>query len=103
MSIETEAREAHDPCPQCYVGGLKRAVVTFSAVRGGSLILVPDLDALLCDVCGYREFPAHSAEALATLLGRPVNADEVERSAVKRSPADEYMMNQLRKQRQNHK
>jgi YgiT-type zinc finger domain-containing protein len=106
MSIESETNrvaDAHDPCPQCYVGGLKPAVVSVSALRGGQLVVVPEVDALVCDVCRYREFPAHAAELLASLLGRAPDADEVGRAVIKRSPVEEYMMDQLRKQRGNHK
>jgi len=59
-----------DPlCPACHVGKLHVQKVTYSQVYEEQLIVVPNVSALVCDICGERVVDSQVLSRLSGLLG----------------------------------
>ena len=56
-------------CPNCHIGALQVQKVTYTRVFKGRLIVVPNVSALVCDVCGDRVFDSEMLSRLSGLLG----------------------------------
>lgn len=56
------------PCPECQVGALRAANVSYIAPVHGRLVTVPDFPAWVCDVCGRREYDEAALAELRAML-----------------------------------
>lgn len=56
-------------CPVCHVGKLREIKTTFTQVFEGQVIVMPNVSALVCDVCGERTMDHHTLLNLSGLLG----------------------------------
>jgi YgiT-type zinc finger domain-containing protein len=56
-------------CPVCHVGKLLERTVTYSQVYEGQFIVIPNVRALVCDVCGEKVFDHIVLGRLYGLLG----------------------------------
>ena len=55
-------------CPECQTGVLRVQHLTYFTWLNDELITVPNFPALVCDVCGWREYDPHAIKWLNTLL-----------------------------------
>jgi YgiT-type zinc finger domain-containing protein len=67
---ETKPRpeEIRRLCPECQAGILRLQHLTYFTWLNDELITVPNFPALVCDVCGRREYDPHAIKWLNTLL-----------------------------------
>jgi YgiT-type zinc finger domain-containing protein len=56
-------------CPMCHVGKLQEKKTTFTQVFDGQVIVMPNVSALVCDVCGERTMDPDTLLSLSGLLG----------------------------------
>ena len=56
-------------CPICHVGKLREKKTTFTQVFDGQVIVMPNVSALVCDVCGERTMDHNTLLSLSGLLG----------------------------------
>jgi YgiT-type zinc finger domain-containing protein len=56
-------------CPVCHVGKLRGKKTTFTQVFEGQVIVMPNVSALVCDVCGERTIAHDALLSLSGLLG----------------------------------
>ena len=56
-------------CPLCHVGKLREKKTTFTQVFDGQVIVMPNVSALVCDVCGERTMDPNTLLSLSGLLG----------------------------------
>ena len=79
-----------DNCPHCHAGALRRRPVLYAAWHSMSgegdeqFVLIPNVAAWLCDVCGAKIFDADAMAWLAPLLGPAIDVDDVSRAAFAR-------------------
>lgn len=66
-------KEIEIHCPICHVGKLQLKKAIYSQVFQDRLIVVPNVSALVCDVCGERMLDNQILSRLSGLLapGRP--------------------------------
>ena len=57
-------------CPACHLGKLKAHKVTYTQVFAGEFIVIPNVRALVCDVCGEKIFDRETLKRLSGLLGQ---------------------------------
>lgn len=57
-------------CPQCPEGTYEKGTVTEPLERGDTVVLVKDVPALVCDVCGNSLLAAEEVERLQGILER---------------------------------
>lgn len=86
-------------CPHCLVGLMKPGTVTFTGVLNGAFISVPNMDAVICDVCGAREFSNDALIGLEALTGTMSAASEPTRQTTRLTPAEQDLINRLRSSR----
>lgn len=86
-------------CPHCLVGLMKPGNATFTGVLRGVFISVPDMDAVICDVCGAREFSNDALIGLEALTGSMNASAEPIRQTTRLTPAEQDLINQLRSSR----
>jgi len=55
-------------CPECQVGALRAANVSYIARIHDRLVTVPDFPAWVCDVCGRREYDEAALAELRAML-----------------------------------
>lgn len=55
-------------CPECMAGVLRLRYLTYFTWLNEELITVPNFPALVCDICGRREFDSRAVKWLNTLL-----------------------------------
>jgi hypothetical protein len=83
-----------DNCPHCHAGALQRRWVLYAAwhsmpgVGDEQFVLVPNVPAWLCDVCGAKILDADAMAWLAPLLGPAMDVDDVSRTAFARQVRD---------------
>jgi YgiT-type zinc finger domain-containing protein len=53
----------------CHVGKLREKKTTFTQVFDGQVIVMPNVSALVCDVCGERTMDQDTLLSLSGLLG----------------------------------
>lgn len=60
-------------CPICHFGRLGERKITYTQVFEGKLVVIPNVSALVCDVCGERIVDDEVMTRLSGLLsqGRP--------------------------------
>ena len=56
-------------CPVCHVGKLQERKITYTQVYEGQFIVIPNVEALVCDVCGEKVFDNIVLRRLNGLLG----------------------------------
>ena len=56
------------PCPECQVGALRPAHVSYFSHAYGRPVAVPDFPAWVCDVCGRREYDQAALVELRAML-----------------------------------
>ena len=83
------------PCPECQVGALRQANVSYLTRIQGRLVMVPDFPAWVCDVCGRREYDEAALTELRAMLEggtpmrrRPKRQRPVPPATSPRPPAD---------------
>ncbi|KXK22480.1 MAG: hypothetical protein UZ15_CFX003001051 [Chloroflexi bacterium OLB15] len=86
-------------CPHCLVGLMKPGTATFTNVLFGLFISVPEMDAVICDVCGAREFSNDALSGLEALTGSMNPAEEPSRQTARLTPAEQDLINRLRSSR----
>ena len=57
-------------CPVCHVGKLQDRKVTHTQVFEGQLVVIPNVSALVCDVCGEKIIDDEVLSRLSGLLGQ---------------------------------
>lgn len=64
-------------CSNCRLGNLYHEHVTYANWHSGRFVIVPNMPAWMCDVCGDYEYDADALSRLMPLLGpitRPASA-----------------------------
>jgi YgiT-type zinc finger domain-containing protein len=61
-------RSALPICPICHYGRLDEHQITYSQVFEGKLVVIPNVPALVCDVCGERILDDELLTRLSGLL-----------------------------------
>jgi YgiT-type zinc finger domain-containing protein len=56
-------------CSVCHVGKLRERTITYTQVYEGQFIVIPNVQALVCDVCGEKVFDNLMLRRLYGLLG----------------------------------
>jgi hypothetical protein len=56
-------------CPRCQIGLLNARPLPFTLIENGIPLNVARMPALLCDICGYREFNRTSVRQLQMMAG----------------------------------
>jgi YgiT-type zinc finger domain-containing protein len=56
-------------CPVCHVGKLSEIKATFTQVVEGQVIVMANVSAFVCDVCGERTMDHNTLLSLSGLLG----------------------------------
>ena len=56
-------------CPLCHVGKLQEKKTTFTQVFDGQVMVMSNVSALVCDVCGERTMDPNTLLNLSGLLG----------------------------------
>jgi YgiT-type zinc finger domain-containing protein len=56
-------------CPVCHVGKLHERKTTFTQLFEGQVVVMPNVTALVCDVCGERTMDQDTMLSLSGLLG----------------------------------
>ena len=83
-----------DNCPHCHAGALERRLVLYAAwhsmpgVGDEQFVLVPNVPAWLCDVCGAKILDADTMARLVPLIGPAVDEDDASRTAFARQARD---------------
>jgi hypothetical protein len=83
-----------DNCPHCHAGALQRRLVLYAAWHSMSgegdeqFVLIPNVPAWLCDVCGAKLLDADAMAWLAPLLGPAIDVDDASRAAFARQVCD---------------
>ena len=67
------ANAFHSICSVCHVGRLQARKITFTSAFQGQWLAVPNVSALVCDVCGETVIDQEMMRLLSELLetGRP--------------------------------
>jgi len=55
-------------CPECMAGILRLRYLTYFTWLNEELITVPNFPAIVCDICGRREYDPRAVKWLNTLL-----------------------------------
>lgn len=68
-------------CPACRAGRLQRRSMPYLEWHGKELLIVDQMPALVCDVCGERAYDHEALETLQQLLwSKPVGSRAVSSS-----------------------
>jgi len=57
-------------CPVCHIGKLRARKITYTQVFEGRLIAIPNVAALMCDLCGEKILDNEVLTRLSGLLGQ---------------------------------
>jgi len=55
-------------CPTCHLGKLQARTANYTQVLGDRLLVIPNMLALVCDVCGEKTFDRELLSQLSGLL-----------------------------------
>jgi YgiT-type zinc finger domain-containing protein len=80
METDVDQRDEHmetsltpgQPCRQCPEGTYEKGVVTETLERGDTVVVVKDVPALVCDVCGNSLLAAEEVKRLQHILEQAV-------------------------------
>ena len=56
-------------CPVCHLGRLRERTITYTQIHEGQFVVIPNVAALVCDVCGEKLFDKVVLRRLNGLLG----------------------------------
>ena len=79
-----------DNCPHCHAGALRHRRVLYAAWHsmsgegGKQFVLIPNVPAWLCDVCGAKILDSDAIAWLAPLLGPAIDVDDASPAAFAR-------------------
>jgi YgiT-type zinc finger domain-containing protein len=62
-------------CSQCHIGDLHKRRITYTNWHSNQFVIVPNLPAWQCDVCGYCQIDADAINRLMPLLGPVTRPD----------------------------
>lgn len=85
--VETSLTPGH-PCRQCPEGTYEKGTITETLERGDTVVVVKDVPALVCDVCGNSLLAANEVERLQRIL-KQAEADGVELESRRYQPIQE--------------
>jgi YgiT-type zinc finger domain-containing protein len=68
LSLDSLGSSMRDICYQCHFGRTKKVTATYVATHNGMPLVVPDVPAYSCDVCGAMEYDADILRELHHLL-----------------------------------
>jgi YgiT-type zinc finger domain-containing protein len=71
----------HEKCTACYIGSLYPKRLTHTRVTENELIVLPNVEAYVCDVCGSIHRKMDGIARLEFLLGEP--APEIEQKKLR--------------------
>lgn len=57
-------------CPTCHFGKLRARKITYAQIYEGQLIVIPNVSALVCDVCDEKILDNEVLTRLSGLLGQ---------------------------------
>ncbi|MCS6963139.1 YgiT-type zinc finger protein [Thermoflexus sp.] len=57
------------PCPNCRIGYMRPHRITYAGYHGDLFIVVPNMPAYICDVCGNRQYDEEALMQLIPLIG----------------------------------
>lgn len=57
------------PCPNCRIGYIRPHRITYAGYHGDLFIVMPNVLAYICDVCGNREYDEELMMQLIPLIG----------------------------------
>jgi hypothetical protein len=55
-------------CPRCHVGWPRVERATWARLVGNDLVVVPDIEVLVCDACGAVDYDHEALDRLEALL-----------------------------------
>ena len=58
--------EAFD-CPRCSIGHCQPGQITYTRVYHDQMLVLPNTDVFICDVCGYWEFEAQAIQQIQSV------------------------------------
>jgi hypothetical protein len=79
-----------DICPHCHAGALQRRLVLYAAWHSmpgegdEQFVLIPNVPAWLCDVCGAKILDADAMTWIVPLLGPAIDVNDASRAAFAR-------------------
>jgi YgiT-type zinc finger domain-containing protein len=85
--VETSLTPGH-PCRQCPEGTYEKGTITETLERGDTVVVVKDVPALVCDVCGNSLLAAKEVERLQRIL-KHAEAEGVELQSRRYQPIQE--------------
>jgi YgiT-type zinc finger domain-containing protein len=89
--VETSLTPGH-PCRQCPEGTYEKGTVTETLERGDTVVVVKDVPALVCDVCGNSLLAEEEVERLQRILEQ-AEAQSVELQSRRYQPLQEVGKN----------
>jgi YgiT-type zinc finger domain-containing protein len=69
MMDERDTDDLKESCPECQVGTLRSSFVPYYVRLEGTLVIVPNFPAWVCDICRHCEYDEGALEALRVILG----------------------------------
>jgi YgiT-type zinc finger domain-containing protein len=69
MTDKRDLMTPKESCPECQAGALQNSAVPYYAILEGTLVVVPDFPAWVCDICRHCEYDENALEALRVILG----------------------------------
>lgn len=57
------------PCPNCRIGYMRPRRITYAGYHGDLFIVIPNMPAYVCDVCGHRQYDEEALMRLTPLIG----------------------------------
>lgn len=68
-------------CDACHIGILQTRRVTYARRWGNGVVLLPDVDVFICDVCGEAIYDPEIMARIQMLLGSDLASSSSERHA----------------------
>lgn len=62
-------------CTECHIGSLHKRRITYTNWHSNQFVIVPNLSAWQCDVCGHCQIDAEAINRLMPLLGPVTRPD----------------------------
>ncbi len=57
------------PCLNCRIGYMRPRRITYASHHGDLFVVVPNMPAYICDVCGNRQYDEEALMQLTPLIG----------------------------------
>jgi YgiT-type zinc finger domain-containing protein len=55
-------------CPTCHLGKLQMRTINYTQILDDRLLVIPNVSALVCDICGEKTFDREFLSRLSGLL-----------------------------------